>query len=278
MDYAALISMLMSQAGGLAGFATNQAAQAEARRILEEARAEFGDLAERIPGVTDLEAAMAGARLPTHSAMEDIAPERGALAQAQDESIAQLGEWSRPGMTDAERAMMSRAFGEIQRRNAADRAALVRSQGGIGSGQALAMGQAAQQARGQQESDIALQAQAQAQARALSALRDRYGFARQRSSDEYGRARDSAQAKDALAAANARFALDKAGRIADLRQQRFTNDYNVTRGKAGMAGDMGNFALQGGRATAGAQAGGAAAFGRGLYSWLDDDEDGYGRG
>lgn len=272
MDYATLISTLLSSAGGLAGFATNQAAQAEAKRILEQARAEFGELAGRIPEIADLERIVAEAEMPSRSAFEDIGPEDAGLAAAQDESIRALGEWSRPGMTDAERAMMSRALGEIQRRNAADRQALVRSQGGIGSGQALAMGQAAQQGRAQQEADVALQANAQAQARALGALRDRYQMASSRSRDQYQRGANQAQARDAMAQANARFRLDKAGMIGNLRQQRFGNDYNVTRGKTGMAGDMGNFVLESGRSNAGAMAGGGAALGRGLYSWLEEDD------
>lgn len=276
---APLIPLIAAGVGALGGIISTliqNGAHGEARRVLEEAKRKYGGL--RVPELDDLEAMVAEAEMPSRSAFEDIAPEGGELAQAQDDSIRQLGEWTRPGMTDAERAMMSRALGEIQRRNAADRQALVRSQGGIGSGQALAMGQAAQQGRAQQESDVALQAQAQAQARALSALRDRYGFARQRSSDEYGRARDSAQAKDALAAANARFALDKAGRLGDLRQQGFTNRAHIAAGKTGQSGARADLELRSGAQQGQAYAGGGAALSRGLYSWLDDEEDGYGRG
>ncbi len=265
----ALIAAGVAAVGGVVSQLIQQGRYDDAQRKLAEARAKYAGLS--VPEFDDLEQQIQSAQMPTRSALEDVAPEDPRSAAAQQASIDAMGEFSRPGMTADERALMSRALGEIQRRNAADRASLAnaaRSAGGMGAGQTLAMGLQAQQARGQQESDVALQASAQAQQRALAALRDRYSMARSRGQDVYGRDRDRAQAVDALRASNARFALDKAGAVGDLRQRGYTNSLARLEGETGLARESGSIGVQQGQALGGAVAGGSAALGRGVYGWL----------
>ncbi len=273
MPWAALIAMVPSIVGAVSAGQASASQMAMAREILKRADEEFGALAKDIPEIADLEAAVSKAQMPERSAVEDIAPERGDLSAAQDESIAQLGEWAKPGVTDQERFMMSRALGEIQRRNAADRASLSREAGGLDSGQALAMAERAQSQNAQREGDLALGLNAQAQARALSALRDRYQAAQGRSSNLYGRDLERARAKDAIGEANARFAIDKAGALGALRQRRFANQYDIAAGRTGNAQARSNAEMAFGQQEAGRQAGTGAALTKATYSWLNDDDD-----
>ncbi len=269
-----IIAAAVAAIGGLISSAIQAGNMAEARRLLEEGKQRFGELA--LPEFDDLEKMVAEAEAPTRSAMLDIAPESGNLAAAQEGSIAQMGEWAKPGITDAERFMMSRSLGEIQRRNAADRASLenqARSAGGFGAGQTLALAQRAQSQNANQQADVALGAGAQAQARALAALRDRYSMAANRSRDVYGRGRDSAQATDALNQANARFSLTKAGLIGDMRQRGFENDYRRTAGMAGRDDRLAGQARDEGQMYGGAAAGMGEAGGRFAYDWLSRPPD-----
>ena len=81
-----------------------------------------------------------------------------------------------------------------------------------------------------------------------------------------------AQAKDALAAANARFSLDRANSIGNLRDSRFANKYRIAAGKTGQAGSMADLISSQGQASAGRAAGTGSAISRGMYSWLDDEK------
>lgn len=267
-----IVGAAIAALGGLVAAAIQQGNAAEARRILEEGKARFGAL--ELPEFDDLEQMVTDAELGERSAMEDIAPEDAQGAGAQTSSLRQLGEWTRPGITAAEQAMMTRGLGEIQRRNRADRESLARGAGGLGAGQTLALAQRAQSENANQAADVALGTQAQAQARALSALRDRFSMGRQRSQDVYGRGRDLAQAKDAMREANARFSLQKTSMLGDLRQRAHTNAYNKTAGMAGQGAAVADMTSARGNQLAGTVAGGSAALGRGIgaaggYDWLD---------
>ncbi len=263
MDWMTLAAAGIGALSSIVGGVMQQQGAAEARKVLEQAKELFG--AVNIPDLSDIEAMVSSAEFPDRTAFEDIAPEDPKLAAAQDASIEALGEWTRPEVTDAERAMYARALGEIQRRNASDRAALVRDTGGYGSGQALELGRRAQADRGALESDIALQGNAQAQARALQALRSRYQMASDRSSEQYRRGANLAQAKDALARINAGWQLDRANMLAGMRMKPTELELAKARGMAGLSESQAASTRDSANQLGGQIAGGGAAFGRGLY-------------
>lgn len=176
-----------------------QGRENEARALMDEAQRQVDAVA-----LPEFQKAVVEQIGPT--AFETITVDP-ALRQAQLGALTKLGQIAEEGgMTLADKAALNRITGQLSRRDAAARQAIMENmaaRGTLGSGAELAQRLSAQQESSQLASERGLDVAAQAQQRALNAIMQRGQLGGSIRAQEYAEAANRAQAQDAIARYNA---------------------------------------------------------------------------
>ena len=196
-------------------------AREEAKRNLEEGKAQYGALS--IPSIEEQQVnlrqlTLAGVISPEQeqaisqdpSAMLKVATDPR-LKDAQMQALQQMSQVSREGITPTEQAALQQVRTQVNQQDTARRQALLQnmaSRGMAGSGAELAAQLQGAQAAAEQQSGQGLNIAAQAQARALQAMTGAGTMSGQMRSQDFGEQAAKAQAADEVAKFNA---LQRAG-------------------------------------------------------------------
>lgn len=183
---------------GILAYLVQSGAEADAQAIMEEAQRRYG-------AVTDEALRQAAADVLGPSALTQITQDPK-FAKAQDAALAALDDIARSGgITANDRAALNEVTNatELARLRSAETAAASLSRGGLyGSGAAIQMQQADQQAAANRESQAGLNIYGQAQQRALDAIASRGQLAGQMQAADWSRQADAARAQDLRDQAN----------------------------------------------------------------------------
>lgn len=225
-------------AGGMsAGNQANSTLQGAYDEMLRNLQARFGDYdALGAAGYQDVTPEQLG-----DTALASIPEDLGAR-QAQQESIAALGDLSQHGgLSLADMQALNEIQGNLNRNNMARQKGLANefaARGQLGSGAQLAMGLANQQNAAMNANQAGETAAAQAQQRAMEAILRKGEMARGMSSDDYRRKAAAAQAKDAIMARNAAARSDAARYNNSLRGQTYQDRLAQAAGKTSLTNAM----------------------------------------
>lgn len=213
--------------GGIIGELLGGANRAEAERILNEARDEFGRL--DIPRLRELAAEQLGP-----SAMEGVTEDvdyqaamRGALGRMRELDESQ-------GMTAVDRASMAEGLDAANRSARANRA-MVSRRFGQGSGAGLATALQGSSDAAERANTVGMDSAAEAQRRYWQNVQNRFQAGRAATTDDYNRKADRAHASDAVNRWNASSRMDTARGNNAVRQANYDNAYRKAAGQADLA-------------------------------------------
>lgn len=241
-----LIAAGITAVGGLISSLISNGEHEKARRLLERAQAQFGDIA--LPQLKEIVAEQLGP-----SAFEQITQDPK-LRQAEYDSLNSLKDMADSGgFTLEDKANLNRVQNQVARNESAGRGAIAEqfaARGQLGSGAQLAMSLANQQNAAQQAGESGLQVAADARKRAFEAIQARARQAAGMDEKDYNKQSNLASARDRIAAANANARTDASRYNNGIKQQQFGNQVALAQGKAGQAGQMADYISKGGDRTA----------------------------
>lgn len=237
MDYAALIQMLGSVAGGLSANAAGAPDREQARRILEMMLEKYGQL--KTPELQDAPAEELGdtalAGLSTDPRLQEAQyGSLDALKQIQD-----MG-----GLTLEDRAALNKVQGQTARQESAGRASIANdfaSRGQLGSANQLAMAMSNQQNSANRVAEAGENTAATAQRRYFDSILQRGRLGGEMDDRQYRQKSDAARARDLIAQHNAAARTDAARYRNNVANQRFSNSMGLAGAQAGAGYRQANY-------------------------------------
>jgi len=205
MDYAALLQMIMSAAGGAAANGAGAVDRDEARRIMNLMLQKYGAI--KTPELQDV-----GAEELGPSALEGIS-EDPRFKEAQYGSLDALkGMQDAGGLTLEDTTALNKVQNQLARRESAGRASIANdfaSRGQLGSAAQLAMAMGNQQDSANRAADAGADTAAAAQRRYFDSVLQRGRLGGEMSDRDYSRKASAAKARDVISAHNAAARTDK---------------------------------------------------------------------
>lgn len=237
MDYGAILGLLSSIGGGVAGQAASADDRAQARRIFNLMIQKYGDV--KTPQLQDEKAQELGP-----SALEGIQtdPELRSAELGSLGSLKQIQDMG--GLTLEDRASLNDIQNQLARHESAGRSAISNdfaARGQLGSGAQLAMALQNEQDSANRGAQQGMNTAAQAQKRYFDSILQRGNMAGQMDARDYQRKSDAARAHDSIAAHNAAARSDAARYNNNIRNQGFSNQLALAGGQSGAGVQQANF-------------------------------------